>query len=113
MNSIVAWGLAIGTGALALFHTQEIRADSFTGADFATWETAAQDSFIQTSVTMAGVVMTQVAPEKSTCIDGWYLGGGQKAVRNAQLRETIVQYDSYHPSGTILAVLLDVCGSLN
>lgn len=113
MNSIREWGATIAVGALGLIHPQEIRAEAFTGADFATWETAAQDSFIQTSITMAGVVFTQVAPEKSACVDNWYLGSGQKSARNAHIRKTIAQYDGYHPSGTILAILLEACGPLN
>ena len=43
----------------------------------------------------------------------WYLADGQKAARNAHIRKTIAQYDGYHPSGTILAILLEACGPLN
>ncbi len=100
-------------GAIFVIHPQEIHAEGFTGADFATWETTAQDSFIQTSITMAGVVFSQVAPKKSACVDNWYLVDGQKAARNAHIRRTIAQYDGYHPSGTILAILLEACGPLN
>ncbi|WP_320240876.1 hypothetical protein [Cognatiyoonia sp. IB215182] len=100
-------------GATLTIHPQEIYAQAFTGADFSTWETSAQDSYIQTSLTMAGVVFSQVDPEKSACIDNWYLGEAQKADRNTYIRNTIAEYGSYHPSGTILAILLEACGPLN
>ena len=103
----------MAVGGLAAFHPQEIRANGFTGTDFAQWDESAQNSYIQTSVTMAGVVLTQIAPEKSACIDDWYLGDGQQAARNAHIRKTIAQYGGYHPSGTILAVLQEACGPLS
>jgi len=87
-------------------------ADGFTGTEFASWEVASQDSYIQTSITMAGVVLSQLQPEKSTCIDNWYLGEGQKDARNTYIRETITQFGEFHPSGTILAILVEACGSL-
>lgn len=61
---------------------------------------------------MAGIVLTQIQPEKSTCIDNWYLGEGRLAERNAYIRKTIIAYGDYHPSGTLLAILVEACGSL-
>ena len=87
-------------------------ADGFTGAEFTNWEVASQDSYIQTSITMAGVVLSQLQPEKSNCIDDWYLGEGKKEARNTYIRETVSQFGEYHPSGTILAILVEACGSL-
>ncbi|MEM6625064.1 MAG: hypothetical protein AAF674_22835 [Pseudomonadota bacterium] len=113
MNNIRAWGLAILVAGGTGFHPQETQAESFTGADFATWGTAAQDSFIETSVTMAGVVMTRVAPEKSVCINDWYFAAGQSTARNRSIRDTISKNQDYHPSGVILAVILDACGPLD
>lgn len=112
MNSIAACFGAIVVGGLITVSPQKSFAEGFTGKDFAKWQTDAQDNYIQTSVTMAGVVLTQVQPEKSTCIDQWYLGDGQKDARNAHIRDTITQYADYHPSGTILAILLEACGPL-
>ncbi|MCA8883368.1 MAG: hypothetical protein KDA50_06430 [Rhodobacteraceae bacterium] len=87
-------------------------AEGFTGKDFSAWPVESQDSFIQTSVTMAGVVLTQLQPEKSTCIDKWYIGEGRRAERDAYIRETIIAYSNFHPSGTLLAILVEACGSL-
>lgn len=92
---------------------QVSKAEGFIGNDFAEWDVESQDSYIQTSVTMAGVVLTQIKPERSSCIDDWYFGDAQKDARNAHIRETIAQYGAYHPSGTILAILLEACGTIN
>lgn len=102
----------MGMVAIALICPQQSLANGFKGTDFAGWEVASQDSYIQTSVTMAGVVLTQIQPEKSACIDTWYLGDGKKDARNTYIRETISQYGDYHPSGTILAILVEACGPL-
>jgi hypothetical protein len=111
MNSIVRRAGAMGLSLSCLIYPQISLADGFTGKEFATWETASQDSYIQTSVTMAGVVLSQLQPEKSACIDDWYLGDGQKNDRNTYIRETVSKFGEYHPSGTILAILIEACGS--
>lgn len=103
----------MAVGCTAAINPHVSKAEGFTGADFAGWEVASQDSYIQTSVTMAGVVLTQVKPERSSCIDDWYFGDAQKDARNAHIRKAIAQYGDYHPSGTILAILLEACGAIN
>ena len=113
MNSIGGWLGAIALAASIAIYPQQSTAQSFTGSDFALWSVQEQDGYIQTSITMAGVVMTQIRPEVSRCIDQWYLGDGRKEERNAYIRETITGHAaSYHPSGTILAILSDQCGPL-
>lgn len=107
-----AWLGAVALAIGMMFCPQDSTAQGFTGTDFAEWPQASQDSYIQTSIMMAGAVITQIRPEISRCIDGWYWGDGRKAERNAFVRETIASYPDYHPSGTILAILFDVCGSL-
>lgn len=76
------------------------------------WSVEAQDGYIQTSITMAGVVLSQLQPDKSQCIDAWYLTNGQKEVRNATIRDAVKSYPDFHPSGTILAILIQECGAL-
>ena len=89
-------------------------ANGFTGADFATWEMRAQDSFIQTSITMAGVVATQTKPEVARCLDDWYRPDTElKDRRNDEVRTIIMGNPTYHPSGVIMAVLVKACGSFN
>lgn len=108
-----AWLGAVALAIGMMFCPQDSTAQGFTGTDFAEWSEEEQDGYIQTSVTMVGVVMTQIRPEVSRCIDGWYWGDGRKAERNAFIRETITGHAvDYHPAGTILAILIDQCGPL-
>ena len=88
-------------------------AEGFTGAEFATWSEASQDSYIETSVTMAGVVFTQTHPEKATCVNDWYFADRAWERRNLEIRETIAAYPDGHPSGIILAVILRECGPID
>lgn len=112
MNSIerVACAiLLIGTGVIC---PQVSQAQGFTGEAFGTWSETGQDSYIQSSVMMAGVIATQIQPEISSCIDNWYFGTpAAKAERNAEIKALIDQYASYHPSGVILAAVQQACGS--
>lgn len=113
MNIIARWGGAITLSVAALIYPQESTADGFTGEDFAGWSAASQDNYIQTSVTMAGVVLTQLRPEVSTCIDDWYFAGESLPNRNDQVRRVILENRDYHPSGVILAIIVQACGPLN
>ena len=103
---------AMGLCVLAGFYPQDSKADGFTGKDFASWTEAGQDSFIQASVTMAGVVLSRVEPAKARCVDAWY-SNENKSQRNASVRDIIKAYGDYHPSGTILAIIEQECGALN
>lgn len=96
----------------ALVHPQESAADGFTGEDFAGWSAASQDNYIQTSLTMAGVVLAQLRPEISTCIDDWYFAGDNLPKRNDHVRKVILENRAYHPSGVILAIIVRACGPL-
>lgn len=111
MNSIGVWAGAIGLIAGALIYPQETAAEGFTGEVFATWSRSSQDSYIQTSVMMAGVVLTRIKPSASNCIDAWYFKE-PKEERNRYISETIVTYTDYHPSGVILAIIEQECGAL-
>lgn len=99
-------------GAICANHPQEIHAQGFTGEDFATWEQVSQDSYIQSSIMMAGVIATQIKPDLSTCIDDWYFASDtSKGAVNREIRGLISQYATYHPSGVILAALQQECGA--
>lgn len=109
--------MCLGATAILLcagFHPQQSRAEGFTGEEFATWSEASQDSFIQTSLTMAGIIGTQVKPAISHCIDGWYFADdAAKSRLNQSIRGTIIQYADYHPNSVILAVIQEECGEFN
>lgn len=101
--------MAIGLALMSIIYPQKSAADGLTGRDFAAWSEASQESYIQTSVTMAGVVFAQTEPDVSACIDQWYFPEGVRPERNAEIGRTIGAYPDYHPSGTLLAVLLQAC----
>lgn len=85
----------------------------FTGADVLKWTEAQQSNYFQTSVTMIGIVATQVEGREhiANCIDGWY-GGGEQALpkRAARIRQVMEAMPQYHPQATILAVIAQECG---
>ncbi|MEM7530474.1 MAG: hypothetical protein AAF416_23060 [Pseudomonadota bacterium] len=71
-----------------------------------------QDSYIQSSVMMAGVIGSQIKPEIARCIDGWYFrSAAAKEAANDRVRGAITRYADHHPSGVILAVVQQECGT--
>ncbi|MEM6914753.1 MAG: hypothetical protein AAF511_12330 [Pseudomonadota bacterium] len=106
-------GLAIAAISVAVIYPQTSLAEGFTGADFATWSAKSQDSYIQSSLTMAGVVLTQTHPSVARCLNDWYAAGETLADRNDLVRDTIVAYEEAHPAGVIMAVILRECGPLD
>ena len=112
MSSIGGWRGAIAIVVTIAIHPQESRADVFTGREFASWAVASQDSYIETSVTMAGVVLTQVKPQAATCVNDWYFKDRVWERRNPEIRKQIVAHAESHPSGVILAVIFQACGAL-
>lgn len=87
--------------------------ECFTGADVLAWSEAQQDSYFQASVTMIGIVATQVEGKEhiADCIDGWYGGGdASQPKRSAHIRQAMQAIPQYHPQATILAVITQECG---
>lgn len=97
----------------ALSFPQIAAAQSFTGADVLGWPEESQNSFFQTSVTMVGIVASQVEGHEhiAECIDNWY-GGGEASLpqRVGRIREVMQAMPEYHPQIIILAVIEDACG---
>lgn len=83
--------------------------DGYTSAEFLERTIESQDAFMQTSVTMIGVVATQVRPEIAHCIDDWY-GGDAMDRRNNFIRSVMREHSEFHPSGVVLAVVQRECG---
>ena len=104
--------IAILSTILFVVYPLKSNADGFTGTEFLTWDRAAQDNYLQTSITMAGVIATQTRPNVASCIDDWYFAGDAvRKQRNDAIRKTIQDNPGYHPSGVLLAVLQKECGS--
>lgn len=95
-----------------LNYSQALASPGFTAAKFVQLERAAQDSYFQTSVMMAGVVATQTHTNLAGCIDQWYFESSETMQeRNDFMRETMAQYPDHHPSGVIAAFIQKACGS--
>ncbi|MEE4538269.1 MAG: hypothetical protein V2J51_07240 [Erythrobacter sp.] len=86
----------------------------FTAADVLKWTEDQQDSYFQTSVTMIGIVATQVEGREhiAECIDSWHGGGNQsQPARSAEIREGMEALPEHHPQAVILAVVQKECGA--
>jgi len=82
-----------------------------TTADFLKWERQSQESFLQNSISMVGVVASQASPQIAECLNGWYFQSSALAKeRHAQILDVMPQYAEYDPQAVILAVLEGACG---
>lgn len=80
---------------------------------FLGWSYKSQANFFQTSITMAGVVFTDIDKGISKCISDWYFEGeGQMDKRNRQILKTMAKYPDHHPSGVVMAFINKACGSI-
>ncbi|MBO9401424.1 hypothetical protein [Shimia sp. R9_3] len=98
---------------LLAFLPQPSLADGFTSADVLEWSEKQQDGYFQSSVTMIGIVATQVEGKEhiARCIDAWHGGGNDsQSARSAQIREVMKGLSNYHPQAVILAVVEKECG---
>lgn len=92
-----------------MWSTQTYAQDSYTSAEFLERTIESQNAFMQTSVTMIGVVATRIRPEIAHCIDDWY-GGDAMDQRNDFIRSVMREHSEFHPSGVVLAVVQRACG---
>lgn len=99
--------------AALLIHPQLSLAEGFTSADVLKWEEGAQDSFFQTSISMASIVAARTGQHSKAveCINEWYGAEGAQVHRHDYIRSKMRRYLRYHPQGIILAVLEEECGS--
>ncbi|AZV79057.1 hypothetical protein EBB79_15045 [Parasedimentitalea marina] len=95
--------------AICAIYPQESAAEGFTGSEFTEWSEAGQNNYIETSVTMAGMVFSQTHPSVATCINYWYFASASGDSEVKMIRDTVEQYNTAHPSGVILAVILREC----
>lgn len=88
--------------------------EGFTAEKFLQFNQAAQASYFQTSVTMAGVIATQTRKDLARCIDDWYFGSSETTQkRNASMLALMKKYPKHHPSGIIAAAINKACGSFS
>ncbi len=100
--------------AALAFHPQLCAADGFTSADVLEWGEESQRNFFQNSVTMIGIVATQVEGREgiANCIDSWFggpiVGAEQRAAR---IQDVMRALPDHHPQAVILAVIEKECGN--
>ena len=86
----------------------------FTAKKFLSWEKSAQESYLQISIGMAGVVTTQTHTKMAGCIDNWYFKDDEtKSRRNKTIIETMAKYPDHHPSGIVAASIERACGKFS
>lgn len=101
------WKIAIVAGLPCVMYPQISSAQGFDGSKLLLWDQKNQNSYIQVSVTMAGVIASQVDRTMARCIDDWH--GRQEANGYRQIRESIGKSPTYHPQGVILLALRKAC----
>ena len=103
---------AIVGGMLLSLCPQITWAEGYTSAKLLAENAEAQKNFIEISLTMAGAVATQVKPEIARCLDDWFFkDAAKKPQRIEHILATMRQYPGYHPSGVLLGVIQQACGS--
>ncbi|MEM6381310.1 MAG: hypothetical protein AAF739_01440 [Pseudomonadota bacterium] len=111
MNSIARRVAAITIVGACGFYPQILSADGFTGEQFLEWSDAAQDSYIQTSVTMAAILATQTNKPSGDCLTDWYFEpAANRAERHNSIKQTIARNGEHHPSSVIYLILEEACG---
>lgn len=99
--------------ALIAIYPHHTLSEEFTSAHVLNWSDEQQDGYFQASVTMIGIVATQVKGREhiADCIDGWFGGGdASQPKRSARIRDVMKGLPDYHPQAVILAVIEKECG---
>ena len=97
----------------ACSYPQEAAAEGFTGKEFLTWDRGNQNSFIETSITMIGIVASQGWDGATKCLNDWYFTN--HTIRSREHDEIIAlirDYPDFHPQGVILGFIERKCGKL-
>lgn len=82
-----------------------------TTEDFLKWEKSAQEAYIQTAVSMATAIASQMKPEIARCLNEWYyLDARTQSERHALVLKIMNNFRSHHPTTVVLAIVEDQCG---
>lgn len=99
-----------GVVAVMLFGIPAYAEDAFKSSDFLTWDKPSQDLLIESSIRMAGIIMSFNSAEQSQCLENWLQG--DKEQRYTSIRQTMSEYPDHNPQGIILAYIEKQCGSV-
>ncbi|MEM0987349.1 MAG: hypothetical protein AAGK00_00610 [Pseudomonadota bacterium] len=117
IRKLAAWrgiaAIAVIAGAALTVVPTDADDKKFTAADVLGWEETSQNSFFETSVSMAGVIAIQSENPAGRCINDWYFktdAGKQSA--NQEIRKAMTRFSDFYPASVIVAVLEKNCGEL-
>ena len=94
-----------------VFYPHAAHAETLKSAEFLTWKRPAQESYINTSIGMAGLIAAQNDKKHANCLENWYWDNQQKSTDF--ILKSMREYSAYHPRGVILAVLEAQCGKFD
>lgn len=76
------------------------------------WDRSAQIGFVQTSISMAGVVAAQIRPEIARCIDArYFVNEVMLEQRSMEIIGRIAEHTAFHPSAVVLVAVQNECGA--
>lgn len=112
MNSIATWVGAIGMATAAAIYPQKTLADGFTGETFLSWSLAEQRGYLDAQIVMASSIVTRAKPAMSQCMaDRFYGPEGLTDRGFEEIRTTIAEYQTFHPSSVVVVVIENNCGA--
>ena len=85
-------------------------AETFQSSDVLAWPEEKQRGYFTTSVTMVGVIASQIDRNQSRCIDAWYVI--EEGKDHVNLLNAMHKHASIHPQGIILWVIQNQCGKI-
>jgi len=92
-------------------YPQNGNAEEFTGKDFLRWNASQQHSYIQNSILMSAIIVSETDAAKARCISNWL--GKERKTNFQDVITTIRQLPQFHPQATFVSLLEKHCGSLN
>ena len=95
---------------IVIIYPQLSLGDSFKSSEVLEWPALKQSGYFTTSVTMAGVIASQIDREKARCIDAWYIKETQSGFHT--ILDAMRKHSSIHPQGIILWVIQNECGKI-
>lgn len=109
LNGVVA---AIGMSIVSIIYPQQTSAEAFTGKTFLSWPEEEQRGYLDAQIVMASTIVSRTKPEMSQCMAELYYGSlGLTNEGFASLINRIQEYETFHPSSVLVAVIEKECGS--
>ena len=102
--------ITAAAAAIAMLAPFAAGAQGITNADFLKADDQYKRSFVNAAVLMAGHVVAQSNSAKGSCLQEWYFSDVDG--RLTALYEVMAAYPDHTPTGIIIALAQQECGSL-